>query len=203
MTTTSEERKHDNISKDSASEKHKGHNHIDVTPFAPPTEDKDIDPRDVSDEDPDSDAYLEQIISELAIDECVAPSTQPLGGESTDRSLLALDLPSTPESLPKIPDRDPEAQPSDVDHSSSHTLDLPSAPTFLPFAQKTTKKPNLPQYTDADIESWCTICNDDATVRCLGCDGDLYCAKCWREGHVGSEAGLEERGHRWVKYKRK
>jgi len=45
---------------------------------------------------------------------------------------------------------------------------------------------------------WCVICNEDASVRCLGCDGDLYCSACYKEFHVGEDPNE----HRVEKFKR-
>ena len=75
------------------------------------------------------------------------------------------------------------------------SLTLPSAPTATP----STRKPNMQStgFSDKDIDSWCIICCANATVKCFGCDGDLYCWGCWREGHVGKDVGLEEKSHVW------
>jgi len=62
-------------------------------------------------------------------------------------------------------------------------LGLPSVPTFKPIDKPL--KGVMKKYTDEEIDGWCIICQDDATVKCLGCDGDLYCAQCWKEGHMG------------------
>ena len=72
---------------------------------------------------------------------------------------------------------------------------LPSAPTTAPSTRKSTIQ--SPGFADKDIDSWCIMCCANATVRCFGCDGDLYCWGCWREGHVGEDVGLEEKSHVW------
>ncbi|KKY32206.1 putative zinc fyve domain containing protein [Diaporthe ampelina] len=92
-------------------------------------------------------------------------------------------------------------------------LGLPSAPTFRPEDNRPAPKKlgrGGPRagggYTDADQKTWCIVCLEDGTVRCLGCDddgdggGDVYCARCWKEMHVGPSAGYDERGHAWERF---
>ncbi|KAM3065440.1 hypothetical protein ACMFMG_011441 [Clarireedia jacksonii] len=84
--------------------------------------------------------------------------------------------------------------------SSANPLGLPSAPTAKPVTQSAAAR--LKKYTDDEIDAWCIICQDDATVECAGCDGDLYCARCWKEGHMGPDAGYEFKRHQWKKYQK-
>ena len=119
------------------------------------------------------------------------------GRPAVGRDPSSFELPSAPGDLPSSPSRGGNEE---VDGG---LLRLPSVPTTTPARKRAAVKPRLPQYTDEEIDTWCIICNDDATVRCLGCDGDLFCAKCWKEGHVGPEVGMEERTHRWVKFLRR
>ncbi|KAG9203594.1 hypothetical protein G6514_002612 [Epicoccum nigrum] len=80
------------------------------------------------------------------------------------------------------------------------SLGLPSAPSFAPSAKPPKVESSLQQKLDEEIDTWCIICQDDATLKCLGCDGDLYCRNCWMEGHKGESAGFEERTHRAVEF---
>lgn len=36
---------------------------------------------------------------------------------------------------------------------------------------------------DDDELPYCSICTEDATIRCHGCDLDLYCSQCWNKSH--------------------
>lgn len=65
----------------------------------------------------------------------------------------------------------------DVDNDELNNLDIPT--------------PLDPSEVQEELP-WCTICNEDADVRCVGCDGDLFCHGCYKECHEDDE---EYRSH--------
>jgi hypothetical protein len=89
----------------------------------------------------------------------------------------------------------PSAPTDDVDE-----LGLPVAPNFAPADRPV---PGLAKrgggLTHEDQKTWCVVCLADGAVRCLDCEpGDnIYCARCWKEMHVGPRAGYDERSHSW------
>ncbi|KAI1209150.1 uncharacterized protein F4807DRAFT_427368 [Annulohypoxylon truncatum] len=109
---------------------------------------------------------------------------------SISNRMAALRVATPPRDLPSAPT------------SAVDAFGLPAAPTFAPADRPLPGLVKRQGYTDADQKTWCAVCLEDGTVRCLGCDGDVYCARCWREMHVGPRAGYDERGHRWEKFVR-
>ncbi|KAL1408484.1 hypothetical protein Q8F55_005296 [Vanrija albida] len=118
------------------------------------------------------------------------------------------------QTLPALPDLEDDDEPLDAESKAKMDALLglrgpslfPATPTRDPKPKGDTLGPpprapgqgwNIPGYDDGrdeDLDSWCSICNKDAELRCRGCDGDLYCRECWAEGH-GAGPGKEQ-GHK-------
>ncbi|KAM5355085.1 hypothetical protein ACJ41O_001731 [Fusarium nematophilum] len=128
-----------------------------------------------------------------------------------------LTLPSVPTNLDNLPPSSSRAPSSDIDDitarlaalrapstgdDSSPSFSLPSVPSSKPSGKPINRLTSRTNYTDDDVDSWCTVCLEDATLRCPGCDDDVYCTRCWREMHVGPQAGFDERSHRAVQFTR-
>ncbi|KAL2402457.1 hypothetical protein ABEF95_014613 [Exophiala dermatitidis] len=130
-----------------------------------------------------------------------SPEADPLSKSSAEPTSSILDLPSTPSKSPEPVEPKVESNIDEDLVSRFAGLSLPSVPTTIQSvkAGQPSAKTNV-GYTDEEVDTWCIICNDDATLRCMGCDGDLYCANCWIEGHRGEDAGLEERSHKAIQY---
>lgn len=171
-------------------------------------------------EDEEADDVIARVMAELEISKKYDPPSPPprdagsdAGDQKTDgapqKDDNTLTLPSAPTSLPeddfertKAIEDTFTARLAALSGPQTDSLGLPSAPSFSPR-----KKPpihsNIQKRIDDEIDTWCIICQDDATLKCLGCDDDLYCQLCWNEGHRGEGAGLEERMHKAVLYARR
>ncbi|WPH02369.1 Hypothetical protein R9X50_00523200 [Acrodontium crateriforme] len=164
--------------------------------------------------------YVKSVLAEIDIERKYGTGEEEADDENEEKdgrnklpSTSELELPSTPQNLLTMKSIDePEQSQEDNDLEARFSklgLDLPSTPTKKPTSKaqaeakaKAAKgSSKLPTYNDDDIESWCCICNEDGELKCLGCDDDIYCQNCWRDGH-GNGPG-QERGHRAVQYTKK
>jgi hypothetical protein len=172
-------------------------------------------------EEEEADDVISRLMDELAMgkkDEPLdrVPSKEDLARDQQDDNERTedhdLELPSAPNDLP---DNNLErtraiedafaARLAALSASSppqTDSLGLPSAPSFSPRKMSPIQS-NIQKQMEDKEETWCIICTDDATLECLGCDGDLYCQTCWVEGHRGEGAGLGERHHRAVLFMKK
>ncbi|KAG2221736.1 hypothetical protein INT45_007142 [Circinella minor] len=48
-----------------------------------------------------------------------------------------------------------------------------------------------------EMDDWCIICNEDATIECKGCDNDRFCDPCWFDGHRSDMADYEAMKHKF------
>lgn len=175
-------------------------------------------------EEEEADDVIARIMAELEISKKHHPPSPPLEADhdskpstprqSTEDSAdnTSLSLPSAPTTLKEL-DKPKDsfdttqaledafaARLTALAGPQTDSLGLPSAPSFAPSAKPPKVQSSLQKKLDEEIDTWCIICQDDATLKCLGCEGDLYCRNCWMEGHRGESAGFEERRHRAVEF---
>ncbi|CAN9340776.1 unnamed protein product [Alternaria alternata] len=174
-------------------------------------------------EDDEADDVIARVMAELEISNKYDPPSPPSGDDRSDSGGQkskpeenttddGFTLPSAPGTLPEddfarsqaIEDAFTARLAALAAPSSSQTdpLGLPSAPSFAP-RNKPPVSTNIQKKIDDEVDTWCIICQDDATLKCLGCDDDLYCQNCWMEGHRGESAGFEEKRHKAVLYSKK
>lgn len=92
------------------------------------------------------------------------------------------------------------AAPDPVAGDEEESFVLPSVPCSAPSGKPINRLATKTKYTDDDMDGWCTVCLEDATLQCRGCDDDVYCTRCWREMHIGPAAGFDERSHKAVHF---
>ncbi|XP_044291563.1 abscission/NoCut checkpoint regulator [Varanus komodoensis] len=122
------------------------------------------DPDTVTSDDyklPNSDEEMEE---EEAIQRVLKQLTEEAALDEASGFNISPDQPSQPAAAPqKLPKKARQAQ-------------APTAAKPLAFSA------TLPDSDEEELP-WCCICNEDATLRCHDCDDDLYCQRCFREGH--------------------
>ncbi|KAF4336154.1 zinc finger FYVE domain protein [Fusarium beomiforme] len=162
----------------------------------------------------DVDEVMSRFRDEAEVEAALAktsPNQDESEPEQTNSRTEDIALPDVPSDLADIPSTN-RAGSADIDDITARlaalrapspdedSLALPSVPTSKPSGKPVNRLTSRTNYTDDDVESWCTVCLEDATVRCPGCDDDVYCTRCWYEMHRGPQAGFDERSHNAVQF---
>ncbi|KAF9699659.1 hypothetical protein EKO04_002425 [Ascochyta lentis] len=168
-------------------------------------------------EEEEADDVVARIMAELEISKKYDPPSPPAEDDRNAQASTeedhpkdtSLSLPSAPTTLKEPNDSFDATQALEdaftarlaaLASPKTDSLGLPSAPSFAPSAKPPKVQSSFQNKLDEEIDTWCIICQDDATLKCLGCESDLYCRNCWIEGHRGESAGLEEKRHRAVEF---
>ena len=81
--------------------------------------------------------------------------------------------------------------------SSKDQTDKDNSSSGATASARLPDSPARHRFDATDEFPWCCICNEDANLRCYDCDGDLYCTRCFSEGH--QQFGLSD--HQYVPFK--
>lgn len=142
-----------------------------------------------------------QFMQEVSLDDAVNDSYEdPI--KSIERRLAALKGSSTEKTggQPAV-DGSPEHQHEDEETLAKKIVTKYLDEAALPDSDLTAEEKEFVNSVkpgeNTEELPWCTICNEDATIRCIGCDGDLFCKGCFNEIHADDE---EYREHRTKKF---
>ncbi|XP_015794351.1 abscission/NoCut checkpoint regulator-like [Tetranychus urticae] len=81
--------------------------------------------------------------------------------------------------------------------SETKLPDLSRLPSTLGISSQD-QKPSEPNSDEEELP-WCTLCNEDAVIRCYGCENDLFCRSCFKQFHRDSDM----KGHKTVGFSKK
>lgn len=134
---------------------------------------------------------MKQFLCEQNIDNSAAETSSSNSVEVIERRLAALRGDRTPADnelhRTVMNDEDDETKVRNVVNRYLEEATLPEVDQLTEEEQEFVRKADGKTSKDLEELPWCTICNEDAVVRCLGCDGDLFCRTCFKECHDDEE----------------